>query len=62
MPVISDRFLEIARRQGLTVNVWWPDDQEGQHQILSAGVDGILFDDPRLFQWRKLDRMRRSVA
>ena len=46
LTVVSQRFLDAARRVGLPVIVWTVNDPEEMRRLLEFGVDGILTDDP----------------
>jgi glycerophosphoryl diester phosphodiesterase len=41
---VTPRFVEIAHRAGLAVNVWTIDDRATATALLAAGVDGLIVD------------------
>jgi glycerophosphoryl diester phosphodiesterase len=44
--VVSPRFVELAHRAGLVVQVWTVDDPDDIRRLLNWGVDGIISDRP----------------
>jgi glycerophosphoryl diester phosphodiesterase len=44
--VVSKRFVRLAHRAGLVVQVWTVDAPEAIERLLSYGVDGIISDRP----------------
>lgn len=46
VPVIDERLLEHTRRLGVAVHVWTIDDESEMVELLDAGVDGIMTDQP----------------
>lgn len=46
--VVSPRFVKLAHRAGLVVQVWTVDEPEDIQRLLDWGVDGIISDRPDL--------------
>ena len=46
--VVSPRFVEAARRAGLSVQVWTVDTEDDAHRLLDWGVDALITDRPDL--------------
>jgi len=44
--VVSPRFVELAHKSGIAVQVWTVDEPEDIRRLLSWGVDGIISDRP----------------
>jgi glycerophosphoryl diester phosphodiesterase len=44
--VVSPRFVQLAHKAGLAVQVWTVDDPDDMRRLLSWGVDGIITDRP----------------
>ncbi len=44
--VVSPRFVELAHRAGIAVQVWTVDEPEDIRRLLEWGVDGIISDRP----------------
>ncbi len=44
--IITERFIEAARRRELQVHVWTIDDPHEMRRLLDLGVDGIMTDRP----------------
>jgi glycerophosphoryl diester phosphodiesterase len=44
--VVSPRFVELAHRAGLGVQVWTVDDVDDARRLLGWGVDGLITDRP----------------
>lgn len=48
--VISEEFLERARRFGMMVQAWTINDRDEMEWLIDLGVDGIMTDDPQLLE------------
>lgn len=46
MPIVTEAFLERARRLGVQVHVWTVNDVADARRLLGMGVDGIMSDAP----------------
>ena len=44
--VVSPRFVQLAHKAGIAVQVWTVDEREDIERLLSWGVDGIISDRP----------------
>jgi glycerophosphoryl diester phosphodiesterase len=44
--VVSPRFIQLAHKAGLTVQVWTVDEPDDMRRLLGWGVDGIISDRP----------------
>jgi glycerophosphoryl diester phosphodiesterase len=44
--IVSSRFVDVAHRCGLRVQVWTVDREEDARRLLSWGVDGLITDRP----------------
>lgn len=50
VPVITQRFVDIAHDEGLVVHAWTIDDEVEMHRLFDLGVDGIMTDRPTLLR------------
>ncbi len=46
LPVVDERFVEVAHRSGLAVHVWTIEEENEMGQLCDLGVDGIITDLP----------------
>jgi len=44
--IVSKRFVDVAHRAGLAVQVWTIDDEDDARRLLSWGVDALITDRP----------------
>jgi glycerophosphoryl diester phosphodiesterase len=44
--IVSRRFVELAHRADLAVQVWTVDDETNANRLLSWGVDALITDRP----------------
>jgi glycerophosphoryl diester phosphodiesterase len=49
-PLVSTRLARICELAGVELIAWTVDDEKRMHKLLDLGVDGIVSNDPRLFQ------------
>jgi len=50
VPIITERFVERAHRDGFAVHVWTIDDADQMRELLDLGVDGIMTDRPKVLK------------
>jgi glycerophosphoryl diester phosphodiesterase len=48
VPIVTQRFIEVAHRSGLPVHVWTIDDEATIETLLDLGADGIMTDRLKL--------------
>ncbi len=48
MKVVTPRFVEAAHHHGIQVHVWTVDEPGAMHELLEAGVDGLMTDLPEV--------------
>ena len=58
----SRRLVEAVHGAGGEVYVWTVDDARAIRRFEQMGADGVITNDPRLFEWRRCSPDRRSVA
>ncbi|HTR74905.1 MAG TPA: glycerophosphodiester phosphodiesterase [Solirubrobacterales bacterium] len=49
-PLVSERLAGICKRAGVELIAWTVDDEPRMRKLLAMGVDGLVSNDPRLFQ------------
>jgi glycerophosphoryl diester phosphodiesterase len=47
--LLSSRVVERCHARGVAVHAWTVEDEETLERVLEAGVDGVIVNDPRLF-------------
>ncbi len=56
IPIVTERFIDVAHRSGRQVHVWTIDDERVMHDLFDLGVDGIMTDRPSLLKQVMIDR------
>lgn len=56
IPIVTERFVDVAHRSGRQVHVWTIDDERTMHELFDLGVDGIMTDRPSLLKRVMIDR------
>ncbi len=46
LPLVDERFVEVAHEQGLAVHVWTIEEEAEMERLCGLGVDGIITDRP----------------
>jgi glycerophosphoryl diester phosphodiesterase len=49
-PLVSERLAGICKRCGVELIAWTVDDEPRMRKLVELGVDGLVSNDPRLFQ------------
>ena len=49
-PLVSPRLARICKRAGVELIAWTVDDEPRMRKLVEMGVDGLVSNDPRLFQ------------
>ena len=50
VPILTKRFLRIAKKENKLVHVWTIDDKEEMFKLIDFGVDGIMTDKPSVLK------------
>jgi glycerophosphoryl diester phosphodiesterase len=50
VPIVDERFVAAAHRQGVAVHVWTIDEPDEMARLLDLGVDGIMTDRPTVLE------------
>jgi glycerophosphoryl diester phosphodiesterase len=49
-PLVSERLARICKRAGVELIAWTVDDQTRMRKLVDLGVDGLVSNDPRLYE------------
>jgi glycerophosphoryl diester phosphodiesterase len=49
-PLVSERLAKICKRAGVELIAWTVDDERRLRRLVEMGVDGLVSNDPRLYQ------------
>ena len=50
VPVLTKKFIEIAKKQNKLVHVWTIDDKDQMFELIEFGVDGLMTDKPSVLK------------
>jgi glycerophosphoryl diester phosphodiesterase len=50
VPVLTKKFIEIAKKQNKLVHVWTIDDKDKMFELIEFGVDGLMTDKPSVLK------------
>ncbi len=50
IPLVTPRFVRVAHRHGVRVQVWTVDDAAEMHRLLDMGVDALMTDRPTVLK------------
>ena len=50
VPILTERFLRIAKKENKLVHVWTIDNKEEMFKLIDFGVDGIMTDKPSILK------------
>ena len=56
VPILTKRFLRIAKKENKLVHVWTIDDKEEMFKLIDFGVDGIMTDKPSILKQAMTER------
>ena len=56
VPILTKRFLRIAKKENKLVHVWTIDDKEEMFKLIDFGVDGIMTDKPSVLKQAMAER------
>ena len=56
VPVLTKRFLNLAKKENKLVHVWTIDDKETMFRLIDFGVDGLMTDKPSVLKQAMLER------
>ena len=56
VPILTKRFLRIAKKENKLVHVWTVDDKEEMFKLIEFGVDGIMTDKPSVLKQAMTER------
>ena len=56
VPILTKRFLRIAKKENKLVHVWTIDDKEEMFKLIDFGVDGIMTDKPSILKQAMSER------
>lgn len=50
VPVLTKKFIEIAKKQNKLVHIWTIDDKDQMFELIEFGVDGLMTDKPSVLK------------
>ena len=56
VPILTKRFLRIAKKENKLVHVWTIDNKEEMFKLIDFGVDGIMTDKPSVLKQAMTER------
>ena len=56
VPILTKRFLRIAKKENKLVHVWTIDNKEEMFKLIDFGVDGIMTDKPSILKQAMTER------
>ena len=56
VPVLTNRFIQIARNENKLVHVWTIDDKQQMLNLIELGVDGLMTDKPSVLKEAMMEK------
>jgi len=56
IPVLTDKFIKIARNENKLVHIWTIDDKQQMFNLIDRGVDGLMTDKPSVLKEAMIER------
>ena len=56
VPVLTDKFIKIARNENKLVHIWTIDDKQQMFNLIDRGVDGLMTDKPSVLKEAMIER------